>query len=59
VLEKHIWKKQIRYFWRKLHIPIHHFWHPEEAERAAKLKAVAQAKVQAKKEKAKGADEAL
>ena len=58
VLEETIWKKQIRYFQFKLKIPIHHFWHPEEAEKGARLKAEAAAKALAKKEKEEK-DEAL
>jgi hypothetical protein len=50
VLEKEIYPKQIRYFQRKLKIPIHHFWHPEEAEKGAQLKIEAEAKVKIKKE---------
>jgi hypothetical protein len=32
ILEGEIQPKMIRYFWRKLGIAIHHFWHPEMAE---------------------------
>jgi hypothetical protein len=51
VLEATIWKREIRYFWRKLNIPIHHFWHPEEAEKFARLKTGAEAEIRVKKQK--------
>lgn len=38
MLEDEIHPKQIRYFSRKLNIPIHHFWHPEVAEKEAEAK---------------------
>lgn len=44
VLEERIEKKEIRYYWRKLKIPIHHFWHPGEAEKGAKIRAARDAK---------------
>jgi hypothetical protein len=49
VLEDEIWQRQIRYFERKLKIPIHHFWHPEAAEQEAeaKVKSEADAEVRA------------
>lgn len=49
IFESEIHPKQIRYFWRKLEIPIHHFWHPEVAEQEAeaKVKTDADAEVRA------------
>jgi hypothetical protein len=50
ILEGMIQPKRIRYFWRKLQIPIHHFWHPEEAEKDAELRVKAGIKTEARKE---------
>lgn len=50
VLEERIEKKEIRYYWWKLKIPIHHFWHPDEAEKGARLRAETKAEIKLKKD---------
>lgn len=50
LLEDEIRRKQIRYFERKLKIPIHHFWHPEAAEQEAEAKAKSEADAEVRAE---------
>jgi len=38
VLSEEIRPQEIRYYERKLEIPIHHFWHPDAAEQEAEAK---------------------
>lgn len=52
-LEERIEKKEIRYYWRKLKIPIHHFWHPDEAEKGARERIEIEVKAKAKSENLK------